>query len=259
MIPAGADRGSPRGVVINPILDPRLLIQRGLIVVRYRPHWGSLPKRPQKAGTEEERTPAGTDPNASADKSVGVWLLASPNPQVIGQSYFRLISSEGRAAKSVVEYLAGLDFVDADRIGMAGISTNGFKVYSALLSDVPLAAAVIVGACGDYHAFLRDSPVALDGAVLDLDPDYERWLRAREPIRNADRLTGAALLLVNGGRDHVIPTACVEGSAAILKAAYAENGAKQKFVQSWLPEGTHNDLVERSVSEILAWWEKWLR
>ncbi len=256
MIPAGAEGGSPRGVVINPILDPLLLIERGLVVVRYRPHWGSLPKRPQNARTEARTK---TAKEAAAGESVGVWLLASPNPHVIGQSYFRLIWSDGNAAKSVVEYLAGLDFVDADRIGMAGISTNGFKVYSALLSDAPLAAAVIVGACGDYHAFLHDSPVALDGAALDLDPDYERWLLAREPIRNTDRLVGTALLLVNGGRDHVISNACVEESSAILEDAYAARGAPQKFVQSWLPEGTHNDLVEHSVSEILAWWEKWLR
>ncbi len=249
MIPAGAGRKSPRAVVINPVVDPAPLLERGIVVARYSPHWGSLP-RPV--------VPAAPEPKHAGDEQVGVWLLASPSPRVIGESYFRLITVSGEAAAEVVAYLVGLDFVDAERIGMAGISTNGFKVYSALMAGVPLRAAVIVGACGDYHAFLRDSPVALAGAALDLDPDYDGWLQEREPIRHPARLVGAAVLLVNGGRDHVIPTPCVQGASPILRAAFEEHGVEGKFHQSWMPEATHNDLVERATSEILAWWERWL-
>jgi hypothetical protein len=249
LVPAGASSASPRGVVINPLLDPARLLERGLVVARYRPHWGSLPHRPQPGKPDRDR---------SDDQTVGVWLLASPSPHVIGKSYFHLIWAEGRSAGSVVEYLAGLDFVDTAKIGMAGISTNGFKVYAALLADVRLRAAVIVGACGDYHAFLRDSPVALGGATLDLEPEYERWLQEREPIRNGERLVGSSLMLVNGGRDHVIPSVCAGDTASVLAAAYERVGAAERFRYFWFEDATHNDLVERAAPEILEWWSRWL-
>jgi hypothetical protein len=249
LVPAGASSASRRGVVINPLLDPARLLERGLVVARYRPHWDSLPHRPQPKEPDRDR---------SDDQTVGVWLLASPSPRVIGQSYFHLIWAEGKSAGSVVEYLAGLDFVDTAKIGMAGISTNGFKVYAALLADVPLRAAVIVGACGDYHAFLRDSPVALGGATLDLEPDYELWLRQREPIRNGQRFVGSSLMLVNGGRDHVIPSVCADDTASVLTAAYERAGVAERFRYLWFEDGTHNDLVERAAPEILEWWSRWL-
>lgn len=259
LVPAGASSSSRRGVVINPILDPAPLLERGFVVARYRPHWGSLPHRPQAGETDEDRSPDQKEDRSRDQKTVGVWLLASPSPRVIGQSYFRLIWAEGRSAASVVEYLAGLDFVDAEKIGMAGISTNGFKVYAALLADVPLRAAVIVGACGDYHAFLRDSPVALAGAALDLEPEYERWLQEHEPIRHSERFVGSSLMLVNGGRDHVIPPVCAGDTASVLGAAYERAGAAERFRYSWFEDGTHNDLVERATPAILAWWARWLK
>lgn len=235
------------GVVINPVTDAEALLRSGMAVARYHINWPPPPSPPANGLAAVDR-----------GKTVGVWLLASPSADVIGRAYFELIWAEGMAARSVVEHLSGLDFVAADRIGMAGISTNGFKVYSALLSGVPLRAAAIVGACADYHGFLRDSPVALDGGELALQADYEAWLREREPIRHAERLPPAALLMINGGRDHVIPTDCVERSSAVIGDAFARAGFGDRFRQIWLPEATHNDLVERTARDIEEWWRRWL-
>lgn len=249
-LPHAASPAAPVAVVINPVTDAPELLRAGMAVARYHINW---PPRPSPApGDEAESKPHG-------EQGVGVWLLASPSPAVIGKTYFQLVWAEGTAARAVVEYLAGLDVVAADRIGIAGISTNGFKVYSALLSGLPLRAAVIVGACADYHSFLRDSPVALGGGELALDADYEAWLRDREPIRHPDRLPPAALLLVNGGADHVIPNDCVEHSRAVIGAAYAEAGLAERFRQIWLRDATHNDLVDRTAADIVAWWQRWLQ
>ncbi len=255
-IPAGVDRGSPRPAVINPVVDPAALLERGIVVVRYRPHWGALPRPPRSAARAE---PGSAGEKDSAEKPVGVWLFASPSPRVIGQAYFRLIWASGAAAATVVRHLATVEVIDAERIGMAGISTNGFKVYSALFAGTPLRAAVIVGACGDYHSFLQDSPVALAGGELDLEPDYEGWLVEREPVSRPESLIGTALLLVNGGKDHVIPTDCVERSSAVLRPAYEAAGATEKFRQVWMPDATHNELVGEGTEDILSWWERWLR
>ena len=117
---------------------------------------------------------------------------------------------------------------------------------------------MIVGACGDYHSFLRDSPVALGGGELELAGEYERWLREREPVRHPETVARAALLLVNGGRDHVIPKQCADRTMAAFREAFEASGDGSRFRQVWIPDATHNDLVERAKAEIVAWWERWL-
>ncbi len=247
--PQGLDESRPWPAVVNPVLQPSELLARGIAVVRYRLDWGVLP-RPEAAEPPEDQP-------TSKGKSVGVWLLASPSPDVIGRSYFHLIWSEGTAVKAVVEYLAALAFVDAERLGIAGISTNGFKALSALVAGVQFRAAVVVGSCADYHSFLADSPVALGGAELDLAPEYETWLREREAVRQVAAITDTALLMVNGGRDHIIPTSCVEGSVETIRRAYGRVDAGERFHLSWWPDATHNSLVDVASEEILAWWVKW--
>ncbi len=248
MIPAGSSEIA-RPVIVNPLLDPTRLLARGAVVVRYHLNWESIPTPQPPAESAAEK---------KARNPVGTWLLASPSAAVIGRGYFQLIWSAGKSAKRVCEYLATLPFVDPDRIGMAGMSTTGFKVFSALLAGTPLRAAVVVAACADYHSFLRDSPIALNGADLDLDPAYESWLRAHEPVRHVRRFADTALLAVNGGEDHVIPTDCVDQSAPILRRAYERAGGAQRFRQAWFGDATHNELVGRADAEILAWWVRWL-
>lgn len=247
-IPAGSIEIA-RPVIVNPLLDPARLLARGAVVVRYHLNWESIPTPQPPTESAAER---------KARNPVGTWLLASPSAAVIGRGYFQLTWSAGKSAKRVCEYLATLPFVDPDRIGMAGMSTNGFKVFSALLAGTPLRAAVVVAACADYHSFLRGSPIALNGASLDLDPAYESWLRAHEPVRHASRFTDTALLTVNGGEDHVIPTDCVDLSAPILRREYERAGGVQRFRQAWFSDATHNELVDRADAEILAWWVRWL-
>ncbi len=253
LVPEGASADQPRPAVVNPVVPDEALTARGFVVARYRLDWSVLaPERPAR------ETASSGKPPAAGGKTVGVWLLASPSADVIGQSYFRLISSDGAAAVEVVDYLRELAYVDGERIGIAGVSTNGFKVYAALMAGARLRAAVIVGACADYHSFLADSPVALGGAALELDPEYERWLSAHEAVRQVDRFTGTALLLVNGGRDHVIPNHCVDGSIPTLRQAYARAGGAERIRQSWWPKATHNELVAVATEDILAWWDRWL-
>ncbi len=238
-------------VIINPIVDQNELLERSIVVARYRLNWAALPKpqQPKKPRVAETST---------RKKSVGTWLLASPSAAVIGKGYFGLIWTEGTSAKQVVEHLRTLPFVDPERIGIAGISTNGFKALSAILAGVPLRAAVVVGACPDYHSFLANSPLALGGDTLNLEPEYETWLSEHEPLRQAGRLTQTALLLVNGGKDHVIPVQCIENSAPAIGDAYAGVGRPDHFRLSWWPDATHNELTEIATPTILRWWGQWL-
>src|SRR4029077_19023225 len=99
-----------------------------------------------------------------------------------------------------------------------------FQTLQAASLNRGLRVAVAIAACGDYHTFLRDSSLAMEGKPLTLAPDYDRWLRRIEPARHPERLVHAALLMVNGSTDLPIPLACAERTAWALRPAYAAAG-----------------------------------
>jgi hypothetical protein len=243
-VPVGISGRRP--VVIRSVSDPNALLNRGIILVNYRLNWELLKGLVQPA----------TEP--PPEKTVGVWLLASPSATVIGEGYFKLIWADAAAVPAVIDLLYTLPEVDPSRIGMAGISTNGFKVLSAILQDRRLRAAVVVAACGDYHTFLEQSSLAMNGSPLDLDPAYDAWLRKHEPIRNPDRFTDTALLVAAGGQDSAMPALCAQNTADVFQDTYAAARVPQRFRLLWFETANHNEVLDLARAQILAWWDRWL-
>jgi hypothetical protein len=235
----------PKPAVIGALPDPETLLAAGLVVVTYGINWHLL------AGL--------VPPNPAPPKNtVGVWLLASPTPQTIGKAYLDLIAHDAtQVIPKVVDYLGTVPDVDPARIGIVGSSTLGFTALQAVATDRRLAAAAILVACGDYHTFLHLSSLAMNGQPLDLDPDYERWLRANEPIGRPERLVHAALLMVNGTDDPAVPSPCAVETAGVLRTAYARAGVPDRFRFVLVPGGGHN-LGSEAGHEVLAWWYRWL-
>jgi alpha-beta hydrolase superfamily lysophospholipase len=97
----------------------------------------------------------------------------------------------------------------------------------------------------------------MDGKPLDLDPDYERWLRENEPIARPERLVQTAILMVNGTDDAAVPSACAVETAGILRTAYARAGMPERFRFVLVPGAGHN-LGSEAGHEVLAWWYRWL-
>jgi dienelactone hydrolase len=157
----------------------------------------------------------------------------------------------------VLDYLVTVPEVDARRIGIVGASTNGFIALQAVAHDRRLAAASVLSACGDYHAFLRDSTLGMDGAPLALEPDYDRWLRGIEPIRAPERVTHAAVLMVNRDGDPVIPIQCADVTAHVLGGTYARAKIPDRFRYRVIESSAHG-LDQRDAEESLAWLGRWL-
>ena len=235
-----------RPAVIGSVPDPEALVAAGAALVTYQVNWDLLaPLKPP----EPVPPPANT---------VGVWLLASPTPRTVGKAYLQLIANDAtRTIPEVVDYLATVPEVDPARIGVAGVSTTGFTALQAVAADPRLVAATVLVACGDYHTFLHLSDLAMNGAPLDLDPAYDRWLRTQEPVAHPARLVHAAVLMVNGADDAAVPTACASETARILRRAYARAGVTERFRFVLLP-GAGHDLGELAAHEVLAWWYRWL-
>ncbi len=263
----------PMPVVIRPIVDDELMLQRGFVVVRFTTNWQLLqglveepPFEKREAGEPEREAEAPAASAAPAEsEGVGRWLLAAPRPGLVGRDYFALIAGEaGEVVPRLLDHLETLPEVDVRRIGIGGSSTTGFVALEAFAHEPRLAVAAVKVACGDYHAFLRTSSLALEGdprwlrdGKLVLDEAYEASLRAREPIRFAADLPPRPLLLQNGGRDPAVPPECALATARAFEAAYRQAGVRERFRFVFAEDRPH-DLGPEADRAILAWWHHWL-
>jgi hypothetical protein len=241
VLPFGSD--GPKPTVIGLGEMDEALVDAGIVSLSYRIDW-----------TTRQDAPLPMTPFAAG---AGRWLLASPSPARLGERWARSIASVADIAiPRIVDYLEALPGVDRDRIVVAGTSTDGFVALQALARDHRLAGAIVVGACGDYHAFLRDSPLGMAGGPLELDPSYDAWLSSQEIVRRPERVVPAPLLLLNRVDDPVIPIACADETARVFGDAYAAVGASDRFQRQRLPGAAHGLGAEEraAVQRFLTRW-----
>jgi dienelactone hydrolase len=233
---------APRPAVVTLLGEDDAFLDTGLAVVKYTIHWELMPK-------------FGKSPPKN---TVGKWLLAAPTPATIGEGYFRLMAGNAESTiPQVLDTAVTLPDVDARRIGIAGTSTNGFTALMALGADRRLTTGVVIAACGDFHRFLHESTLAMEGAPLALDPTYESWLDTKEPIRHAERFVHAALLMVNGDADDVIPYSCARETDRTFRRAYRKAGASRRF-RFVVGKGAGHDVADRAHHETMTWLQRWL-
>ncbi len=252
----------PRPVVLSPIVDERLLLERGIAVARFQTHWEAL--LPMRAVCDEDKNK--TTEAGKNEEPVGQWLLRAPRPGLVGQGWFGFITQDAEhSLRQVIDALHENPFVDRTRISISGSSTSGFVALQAMANEPRLCCAVVQVACGEYQLFLRSSRLAFDddprwvrdGAPLPLDPAYAKELARIEPWRSAERLAPRPLLLMTGALDEAIPPACVHRTAEVFKDAYAEAGAASRFDWVEFPDAGHA-LPEDRIDLALDFWDHWL-
>jgi dienelactone hydrolase len=235
----------PRPTVIALIGDPHRYLGAGFVAVRYSINW-----------TRINGPPPSPPP---ADQAVGKWVLASPSADVLGERYLREIAATATDyVPIVIDWLATLTDVDAKRIGMAGISTNGFVTLQAVAADRRIRAAVAISACGDYHDFLQHSSMGMGDTPLALAPAYDEWLQRQEIVNHPRDLVHAAVLMVNKVGDELIPISCADATARALERAYRRAGASDRFRYVRLPVAGHGMGADEN-SETFAWLQQWLQ
>jgi pimeloyl-ACP methyl ester carboxylesterase len=237
----------PKPVVISllDVHDP--LTDAGMVVATYRQNWESL------------KDLVALPPAPPPETTVGAWLLAAPTPKTVGQGWFGMIAVDAETAiPEVLRYLETVPEVDMSRVAVMGSSTKGFAAMRAA-ADPRISVAVLLATCGDYHAFLHFSPLAMKGAPLDLDPDYDAELRRLEPIRHPGRFTHAAILMMNGTGDTAVPIACARSTARAFSRAYARAGVRERFRFVAIEGAGHSDLGTQTPADIAVWLHRWLR
>jgi len=238
----------PKPVVIAFTDRRDELHDAGMITLQYKLHWEGL------AGfAAPSRTPS--DSGASPKRTYGHWLLESPDPERIGEKYFQLIDLQAGLIPKMLDALAGDPDVDMRRIGILGTSTSGFIALQAASGDRRIGVAIGVVTTGDYPCFLEHSTLGMEGAPLRLAPAYRRWLLARDPARQPERLVHAAVLMFNGRDDTTMPLPCVETTVDRLRRAYARAGVPERF-RSVLVDGGHN-IGAAAGDDARLWLRRW--
>jgi dienelactone hydrolase len=241
-IPPTAEPRKPTVITMGERARP---IKEGFVAVTYRINWELLNPPPP--------------PPPPADKAVGKWVLASPAADVLGKQYLESIATTAnRVIPKIIDYLVTVPEVDPKRIAIMGSSSNGFVTLQAVARDRRIVAAVALAACADYHTFLRDSSMGMEGQPLALDPDYEKWLRKQELVRRPQRMVHAAVLMVNRRGDPVIPFSCVEPTATAFTRAYRRARVPDRF-RFVVFESDRHGLDVRDADETWSWLLRWLR
>ena len=250
-----------KAVVVNPLADEDALLRCGIIVARHRADWHRLSKSVSsvESGHDEKQRQA-----RAKENTVGVWMLASPRPGIIGRSYFRFIrANSARLIPRVIDGLLSTGEVDVDQIGFSGSSTAGFIVLEAMADDPRVSASVVRAACGEYNHFLRSSSLALNNEArwlplgkLRLDSDYSDELALREPVGRAELYPPRPLLMLNGDRDAAIPLACVRPTVAAFEQVYELVDRSDRFSAITYADTGHG-LGQAARDDALKFWQRW--
>ena len=144
------------------------------------------------------------------------------NPKIFVESLPQGI----RDVQRTIDVLASRPEIDADRIGVTGISLGGILAATAAGTDPRISRAALVLAGGDLpyvieHA--REVREVSDFITL-LPPkqkdEIERAIRSVDPLEHTARLRELAgrkkVLMVNAAEDHVVPRQCTQKLASAL-------------------------------------------
>lgn len=129
---------------------------------------------------------------------------------------------------NLVPALKSLDFVDADRLYMLGISRGGTMTYIALKRGAPLKAAAVIAGPSDLKAWADTRPDMLNGddtydGFAKVWPDFEHQAvelyRARSAVNWADQIN-VPVLILHSRTDKFVPVT----QALRMAEALQENG-----------------------------------
>jgi dienelactone hydrolase len=181
----------------------------------------------------------------------------------------------------LIDYLQTRDDVDADRIGLIGISKGGIETYLTAAADTRVAVAVpCIGVQSfawelqhdDWHGRIGTIQTAFDDASKEAgvghpDSAFVQSFYDRVVPGIADEFDGPKmltliaprpLLVINGDSDDHTPLPSVKLANDAATAAYHAAGADDHFAVK-IEEKTAHKVTPASQKEAVEWFAKWLK
>jgi len=181
----------------------------------------------------------------------------------------------------LVDYLAKRDDVDAQRIGLIGISKGGIETYLTTAADTRIAVSVpCIGVQSfrwalnhnDWKGRIATIQKAFDNAakeagITNADTAFVRQFYDRVVPGIYGEFDGPAmltliaprpLLVINGDSDNHTPLPGVQEAVSTAEKAYAAADAKDHFAVR-IQEKTGHKVTDESETAAIEWFVKWLK
>lgn len=154
--------------------------------------------------------------------------------------------------QTALDVLCAREDVDANRIGVGGLSGGGLRTVFLAGLDERVKCAVCVGFMTTWRDFLLHKSYTHTWMTyvphLPRELDFPEILGLRAPL---------PALVQNTREDPLFTVEGMESAVAILERAYASAGASEKFRATWYP-GDHQFNREMQ-AEAFAWFARWLK
>ncbi len=234
------------------------LARRGFVVMAIDAfYWGE--RRLQYADPAPAawlKATAGLDPASPKYIDAVNHYLEERTPDLIAQLAFDGINWIGivnRDDRRSVDVLASLPFVDASRIGCAGLSGGGFRSTYLAGMDPRIRAAVVVG----WMSTLPSIGHIPYSTHSDMYLAYGLHAVLDHPDVATLGAPGVALMVQNCARDRLFTAQGMADAAAKIRNVYAKEGHPERFrAQTYDVPHSFNVAMQE---DAFAWLEKWLK
>ncbi len=141
--------------------------------------------------------------------------------------FLESLHQAGADVRRTVDLLASRSEVDANKIGVAGISLGGLVSATAAANEPRLNRVALILAGGGLATVIETADEGREIREFLAKMPAQRQAEMKEVVRSVDPLTHAAglrgrakdgrVLMINGTEDRVIPKVCTEKLAAALE------------------------------------------
>jgi dienelactone hydrolase len=166
-------------------------------------------------------------------------------------------------APALYDWLAARPEVDAQRMGVAGLSMGGFTaaVVGSRLRE-RLRAAVCIAGSADLVTCMAKTDSIAPGKWGPQDRSSDAQTRARiariDPLHFPERFAPLPLLLLHGARDTWNPPQTSQRFAELLAREYAAAGVSDRFRLTLVPNAPHWPPSQAILDEALTWLRRYV-
>lgn len=181
--------------------------------------------------------------------------------QALASNYFNLGRSlAGEVAYEdmrTVDFMASLESVDSQHIGVLGFSMGGFRAWQLAALSEKVAATAVISWFGTYEGLMKPGNNVLRGqsAFYMLHPG----MPAKMDIPDIASIAAPKpMLIFSGGQDKLFPAKAVDDAFTKVHQVWTSQNADEKLLTKSWPELGHV-FYQQQQDEVFPWLDKWLK